>query len=728
MKTFLSVLFLTLLCVMPLSAQIQPVPLTWKQIFDESLTPKGIGPLRWLNDGWYSELRTLDDGRKTLVSVNITDGTEKTIISPDAMAVNGKNLTPEDYQFSADGSRILLQDETEPLWRRSTKATYFVFDVSSQKTGLLLSSGAKISHAEFAPAGPNLVFFRDNNLFLLNSLTSEEKAVTTDGKLNEVINGAADWVYEEEMGFAKAWFWSPDGKFVAFYRFDESRVKTFHMTHWQNPYPKETRFKYPKAGEENAAVTIGVYELETGKTVWMDIGPEKDQYIVRINWTETPGKLAIRRMNRLQNKQDLLLADAKTGQSHVLKMEVSTTWIEKNDDLYFLKNGKQFVYVSEEDGWNHVYLYNMDGTLAKKLTSGTWEVSRFLGYDEKKQRIFFISTEAGSTERKLYMTSVKTGKKTCLTEETGWHSIQMAPDFSYFVDDYTSLQEPRVVRLYSGEGKKVRDIETNEALKKTLASVQRPEMKLTTFAGADGTPLNAWIMYPPGFDSTKTYPLLMFVYGGPGSQQVANRFPSGQRPLFHEYLVQRGVIMVCVDNRGTGGRGAAFKKQVYKKLGQPEVEDQIAVARYLAAKPWIDEKRVGIWGWSYGGYMAGLCLAMGAEVFTQAVSVAPVSAWEWYDTIYTERYMQTPQQNPEGYKAGSLIEKAPLIKGRYLLMHGTADDNVHVQHAVELAETLTQSDKQFQMMFYRNRNHGIAGGKTREHLHRTMFDFLMQGF
>jgi dipeptidyl-peptidase-4 len=711
-----------------MSAIAQKVPLTWAQVFDESLTPKGIGPIRWMKDGWYSELRTLADGRKTLVSVNIATGSEKTLIAPEALEVNGKQITPDDYQFSSDGNRILLMAESEPLWRRSTKARYYVYNVASGKVAPLLASLEKISHAEFSPAGSHLVFFRDNNLFLWNSDLLQETPITTDGRFNEIINGAADWVYEEEMGFAKAWFWSPDGKYVAFYRFDESRVKSFRMMNWQTPYPTVTEFKYPKAGEENSLVSIGVYEVATGKTVWVENASEPDGYIARINWTTLPGKLAIRRMNRLQNRQELVFADAATGKTTLSKIEVSTTWIEKNDDLYFLKSGKQYVYVSEEDGWNHVYLYNLDGTLAKKVTSGSWEVTRFFGVDEKQQRVFYVSTEAGSTERKLYATSLKTGKTVCLTPETGWHSIQFSPDFSYFVDDFTSLSEPRVVKLYTGDGKLVRTIENNDALKQKLQQISRPKMKLTTVPGADGTPLNAWVMYPPDFDSTKAYPLLMFVYGGPGSQQVQNRFPSGQRALFHEYLAQRGFILVCVDNRGTGGRGGVFKKMVYKRLGQLEVEDQIAVAKLFSAKSYVDKNRVAIWGWSYGGYMAGLCLAEGAEVFKRAIAVAPVTDWEWYDTIYTERYMQTPQLNQEGYKGGSLIEKASKIKGKLLLIHGTADDNVHYQHSVELAEKLTQAGIPFQMMMYKNRNHGISGGRTREHLHQTMLDFLMSPF
>ncbi|HKK47391.1 MAG TPA: S9 family peptidase, partial [Balneolaceae bacterium] len=554
----------------------------------------------------------------------------------------------------------------------------------------------------------------------------EQKQITHDGKVDHIINGATDWVYEEEFGFTKAWYWSPDGSKIAFYRFDESRVKEFFYTKWGNLYPDQTRFKYPKAGQKNSIVKIGVYDLDSGKTTWMDVGSENDQYIPRINWTKDSGTLAIRRMDRLQNRQDLMLANTNTGETNIIKTETSNAWIDVNDDLKFLDNGKQFIYASEESGYNHIYLYNLDGSLVRQITKGDWEVTNYLGYNEKTKKIYYLSTEESPLQRQLYSINIDGTHKQRLSKKTGWYSINMSRDYKYYIETYSAPGNPPEYTLHKGDGKRVRVLEDNAHLKNMMADYKMPSKKYFKIKLPQAT-LNAYMMKPYDFDPSKKYPVLFYVYGGPGSQTVQKKFSSGQQGMWHRYLTQEGYIIVSVDNRGTGGRGRDFEKQVYKKLGQYEVQDQIDAAKYLVKNyDFIDEDRIGIWGWSYGAYMSSLVLEKGNDVFSTAIAVSPVTNWRFYDTIYTERFMQTPQMNPEGYKKGSPLTYADQIKGHYLLVHGTGDDNVHFQNSVAMVNKLIQANVQFRTMYYPNRNHGIYGGNTRRHLFRMLNSFILE--
>lgn len=706
----------------------QKKQIEFRHLFDGTFSPAGIQNINWMQDGQYytALVRKLDNAE--LRKYDITTGDYEVLIASSELKVEGRS-TPvriQDYQFSADETKLLIKTDIESIWRRSTRENYYVHDLETGETRKLTKSEEKQQYAQFSPKGDKVAFVRNNNLFLTNLATGEEKAITTDGEFNKIINGAADWVYEEEFGFAKAWYWSPDGQKIAFYRFDETRVKEFFMTAWGDLYPGQIRFKYPKAGEQNSTVRIGVYDLEDESITWMDIGEETNQYIPRINWTRNSNTLAIRRMNRLQNKQDLMLADVSTGETEIIKTETSDAWVDVNDDLVFLENGEQFIYTSEEDGYNHIYLYNMSGELIRQVTGGEWEVTNFLGYNEENQTVYYISTEESPLERHLYSIGIDGGGKKKLSNGEGWHTVNMSSDYKYYIKTYSSPFNPPEYVLYEGEGDQVRVLEDNSGLEETLSEYQLPEKEYLTIELPQAG-LNAYMLKPYDFDPSKKYPVLFHVYGGPGSQTVTKIFDFGQQALWHYYLTTKGYIVVSVDNRGTGGRGRDFEKQLYKKLGQYEIEDQIASARYLAEEfDFIDSTRTGIWGWSYGGYMSSLGISKGHDVFSTAIAVAPVTHWRFYDTIYTERFMQTPQMNPEGYRTGSPMAYADQIEGNYLLIHGTEDDNVHFQNAVEWINVLIEHDIQFETMYYPGRNHGIYGGNTRFHLFEMMNSFILE--
>ncbi len=710
----------------PVQAQ-QKKSISFNQIFDRTFSPEGIQNVNWMKDGQYYTALVRSNSDIELRKYDILTGDYEVLVATSGLKAEEREdpIIIQDYQFSADEKKLLIKTDVERIWRRSTKENYFIHDLETGETTKLTQSKEKQQYAQLSPAGDKAAFVQHNDLYLVDLETGEEKAITTDGEENKIINGATDWVYEEEFGIAKAWYWSPDGEKIAYYRFDESRVKEFFMTEWGSLYPEQTRFKYPKAGEKNSIVKIGVYDLESGNTEWMDIGEETDQYIPRINWTKSSGTLAIRRMNRLQNKQDLMLANVETGQTETIKTETSKAWVDVNDDLTFLENGDQFIYVSEESGYNHIYLYDTSGKQIRQVTSGEWEVTNYLGYNESNERIYFISTEDSPLERHLYSIHISGDDKTRMSDGEGWNSVNMSRDYKYYIETFSDTENPDVYTLHRGNGEEVRVLEGNSKLKETLGEYSMPKKEYMKIPLPQAE-LNAYMLKPSDFDSTKKYPVLFYVYGGPGSQTVTKRYDSGQRPMWHRYLAEQGYIVFSVDNRGTGARGRDFEKQVYKKLGQYEVQDQIDAAKYVIERfSFIDTARVGIWGWSYGGYMSSLVLAKGSEIFSSAIAVAPVTSWRFYDTIYTERFMQTPQMNPEGYTKGAPLTYAGQIEGDYLLVHGTGDDNVHFQNAVEMVDKLVLEGVQFETMFYPNRAHGISGGNARPHLYEMLNRFIM---
>ncbi len=625
------------------------------------------------------------------------------------------------YAFSADEHKILIATEVEPIYRHSTRANYYVYD---GKALTPLFEEGKQRYATFSPQGDKVAFVYHNDLYYKDLNSGEVRRITTDGRHNAIINGATDWVYEEEFSFARAFQWAPDGSSIAYYRFDESEVPEYTMTLYHDQlYPEYETFKYPKVGQKNSEVRIFVYHLAKAQSVEVALDTTVEFYVPRIKWTQDPHELCVFYMNRHQNDLKLFLADAATGQTRLLLHEENRWYIDIHDNLTFLKDGQRFLWTSEQSGYNHIYLYDMQGNLLRQISSGKWEVTDFYGLDEETGLLYFQATEGEPLRRGVYSMPLKGGKKKALHKEAGWNSATFSSTFDYYVLKHATANTPPVYEVYNRKAKKVRSLVDNKALRQMQQEYAVQPVEFFSFKTPYGVDLNGYMIKPPDFDPNKKYPLFMYVYGGPGAQTVTDNW-GGQNYWWFQMLAQQGFVVVSVDNRGTGGRGEEFKKMTYLQLGKYEVQDQIAAAQYLAEKPFINADKIGIFGWSYGGYMSSLCILKGSDVFSYAIAVAPVTNWKWYDTIYTERYMRTTEENPDGYRDNSPVYFADRLKGRYLLIHGMGDDNVHFQHSVEMVNALVNANKQFESFFYPNKNHGIYGGPTRLNLFTKMTNFL----
>ena len=647
--------------------------------------------------------------------------------------IHGEKLIPADemtpisigsYHFNNDESKLLLSTESTKIYRRSSKAINYVYDLKS-KILKLLAEGDKQSYATFSPDGSKVGFVRENNLYVKNLLTNELVAITSDGKKNEIINGFADWVYEEEFSLTRSFFWSPDGNKIAFLKFNEKEVPMYNMQLWNGLYPEDYIYKYPKAGEKNSVVTVLIYDIHSKKSIELSVGEDTDVYIPRLQWLPGGSLVSIIRLNRLQNKLDIFHGNAITGKTELIYTEQSDTYldIDQVDDLTYLTDGKTFIISSEKTGFKHLYHYSIDGNLINQITKGDWEVTDFEGLNEKKNKLYYTSTEVSSIERHIYVTDIKGKSQKKLSKVSGFHSASFSHDFKYYINTHSSAETPSETTLHNSKGKRIKVLAENSAYKKQTKKYGFANTEFFKIAIESGDSLNAYIMKPTDFDAHKKYPVLMSVYGGPGSQSVMNIWNGN---MWHHFLTQQGYIVVCVDNRGTGGKGRDFQHATYKQLGKYESEDQIASARYLAGLPFVDENRIGIWGWSYGGYMSSLSLLLGNDVFKAAIAVAPVTNWRYYDTIYTERYLQKPQDNPAGYDDFSPQSHTDKLKGALLLIHGTGDDNVHFQNTVEFQNALIKANKQFDSFFYPDKNHGIYGGNTRLHLYTMMTNFIVK--
>lgn len=627
-----------------------------------------------------------------------------------------------DYSFSDDESKVILTTNSKPVFRRSTLGEFYIYDIASKKVTKV--SDDLVQEPTLSPDGTKVAYGFENNLFIKDLSTGEVEQITFDGEKNKVINGITDWVYEEEFSFVRAFDWNADSNQIAFIRFDETDVPEFSMDVFGSDlYQTQQVFKYPKAGETNSKVSLFLYSLGSNKLQELRVDKQyKDFYIPRLEWTKASNVLSVQFMNRHQNELDLWMIDTDNMSSNLVLAEKDKAYIDVTFNLTFLKDNS-FIWTSEKDGFNHVYHYAKDGKLINQVTNGNWEVTRYYGFNEKENTIYYQSIENGSINRDVYSIKLNGKNKKRLTKTDGTNSAAFSADFTYFINTHSSATSPQEYTLNSSKtGNVVKSIKDNDKLAKKVTDFVTSKKEFSTI-NVNGNDLNMWMIKPADFDTNKKYPLFMYQYSGPGSQQVANRW-NGANDYWYQMLAQQGYIVVCVDGRGTGFKGADFKKVTQNELGKYEVEDQIAAAKKLGARPYIDATRIGIWGWSYGGFMSSNALFKGNDIFKMAIAVAPVTSWRFYDTIYTERYMTTPQENPSGYDENSPINHVDKLKGDFLLIHGSGDDNVHLQNTMRMVEALIQADKQFEWMIYPDKNHGIYGGNTRLHLYKKMTNFI----
>ena len=629
----------------------------------------------------------------------------------------------DSYTFSNDEKQILIANNTNQIYRHSFTADYFLYNSATKELNRVLE---QVQEPTFSPDGKKIAFAKENNLFVYDIASKKSTQITKDGLKNSIINGITDWVYEEEFAFVRAFDWSADSKKIGFIRFDESQVPEFTMNIFKKDlYPTNETFKYPKAGEKNAEVSLHIYDVSTQSRKDINLGNYSDFYIARIKWTNDANLLSAQILNRHQNNLDLLFVDASTGSAKIVLNEKDKAYVDVTDNLTFLKDNS-FIWTSEKDGFNHIYLYDKSGKLKNQITKGKWEVTSYYGFDEKNKTIYYQSVENGSILRDVYKISLDGKNKVKLSQQVGTNAATFSPNYEYFINTFSSVTNPTLYTLNnSKDGKAIQTIVDNKALAENLKKYNLPTKEFFELTTEKGNKLNSWIIKPKDFDATKKYPVFMYQYSGPGSQEVANKWLTANDYWFM-MLSQQGYIVVCVDGRGTGYKGADFKKCTQKELGKFEVEDQIDAAKVIGNYSYVDKTRIGIFGWSYGGFMSSNCILKGADVFKMAIAVAPVTSWRFYDSIYTERYMQTPQENASGYNDNSPINFAKNLKGNYLLIHGTADDNVHVQNSMQMIEALVQANKQFDWAIYPDKNHGIYGGYTRIQLYNKMTNFIKE--
>ncbi|MBN1186074.1 MAG: S9 family peptidase [Bacteroidales bacterium] len=629
-----------------------------------------------------------------------------------------------DYQLNADETKILLEANAEPIYRHSYVADFYVYDIKSDKLTKVFDEG-KIQLATFSPNGKSIAFTWENDLYIKDIITNKIVKVTDDGKYNEIINGRPDWVYEEEFGFNKAFDWSPDGKNLAYMKFNETNVKLYGMSFYGDLYPEYFTFKYPKAGEENSVVSIHVFNLESGETYEVNMGEEKDIYFPRIQWTKDNNLLSIVKLNRLQNHVEVILANVTTKETRLLYEEKEDAYISEITDDYitFMPDNMHFVIKSERDGYTHLYRYNMDGTFQNQVTEGNWDLIDVLGVSEDG-KVYYTAFDESPLYTAVYSVTQDGKEKHKWSSEKGTNKALFSEGFKYYLLFHSTANNPLVVSLYDNKQNLIRTIDDNEHVKNAMQTFGFSEKEFFTFTTSENIELHGFMIKPPDFEENKKHPVFMYVYGGPEYQCVNDEisFYDG----WFQYLAQKGYIVACIDGRGSGGKGEDFRKCIYMNLGKYETLDQIEAAKYLGTLPYVDNERIGIFGWSYGGYLSLLCLTRASDLFKMAIAVAPITNWRFYDTIYTERYMRTPQENPKGYDDNSPINYVEKMKGKLLLIHGMADDNVHLQNSTEFVEKMVQADKQFTMQFYPNKNHSIYGGNTRMHLFKCMSEFVLE--
>lgn len=629
------------------------------------------------------------------------------------------------YEFSSDEKRMVIAVEEESIWRRSSLAFYYVYDLVNKTLTMVADTNTKLHFAFLSEDGSKVLFARDCDLFYQDMATGKITRITSDGKENAILNGYADWVYEEELDMSSAASWSPDGTKIAFLRFDESRVKEYNFALYDNLYPTDFKYKYPKAGEDNSLVDVYIYDVAAAQLTKIDLGDNSNCYFPRVYWLPNSTDAVVLKLNRHQNQLDFIRYNTVTKAQDIIYTDKNDKWLDVTDDYYFLKDGKTMIVTSERDGFNHIYKVTLGGEV-KQLTSGKWEVNKIQYVNEAKKQIYYLSNESGVLNRDLYVVNFDGKKKALISSGDGWNQTVFSPNGNFYRNQYSNLNTLPIYTIRDAKGKELRVLNDNQNVQNTMNEYGFVKREIISFTTADGTQLNGWMMKPANFDPNKKYPVMMNCYGGPGSQQVENAYQSAQDYAFYQMLAQHGYISVCVDGRGTATRGDEFKKIIYQQMGKYEAIDQIATANWLKTLPYVDGNRIGIWGWSFGGYLSALSMFRGDGAFKMAISVAPVTNWRYYDNVYTERFMRTPQENPDGYDMNSPTTYANQLNGKYLLIHGTADDNVHFQNAMELIKGLNEAGVEYDQFFFPNKNHFILGGNTRTYLYTKLAKYIME--
>lgn len=727
---------IALCCLIALVAGIQAqTKVTLRDAATGTYRAQSIYGIKPMLDGLHYTQISAD--RKRIVKYSFKTGKEVEAIFDVEKARNSELKAFDDYIMSPDEKLILIQTKTTPIYRRSFTAEYYIYNVRNNTLEPLSKNGPQ-QVPLFSPDGFQIAFVRNNNIFLVKLLFgNSESQVTKDGEYNKVLNGIPDWVYEEEFGYNRAFDFSADSKMIAYVRFDESQVPLYSFPLYKGMAPEKTAYatypgaysyKYPKAGETNSTVTVHTYDIKSHVTRKMNLPLDKDGYVPRIKFTSDPEKLAIVTLNRHQNRFSLYMANPRSALCKVAIRDESEQYIKEDEYANLRFYPEHIVLMSEKDGYNHLYLYTIGGNLVKQITKGKYEVKSFLGWNRQTNTFYYTSNEESPLRTAVYKIDAK-GKKTKLSTRTGTNQAIFSKNFEYYINTFSNYQTPTLITINDNRGKELATLLNNQKLKTTLAGLNMPQKEFFTFRTTEGVELNGWMMKPANFDPAKKYPVILHQYSGPGSQQVLDRWgigSFGDGGMFEAYMADHGYITVCVDGRGTGGRGAAFEKCTYQFIGVKESHDQVETAKYLGSLPYVDGQRIGIWGWSFGGYNTLMSMSDGSNAFKAGVAIAAPTDWRFYDTVYTERFMRTPKENGDGYNAGSAILRAPKMHGSLLLIHGSADDNVHFQNAAEYSEALVQAGIQFDEMIYTNRNHSIYGGNTRVHLLTKVANFFLK--
>ena len=714
MKHFFCLLFLVGLKI---TAQQITVEKIWKKY---EYYPKGVEDFKSMKDGEHYS-RIGEDGSILIYKLMDANDKGEVLVNKNSLVYNDSIIAYEDYEFNSDETKVLFMTNIKPIYRRSYTAIYYLYDIKTKQLVPLDDKHKPQTLAEYSPDGKSVSFIHGNDIFVKELASGKSIKLTEDGKRNKIINGTSDWVYEEEFGITKAYAWSPDSKWISFLRFNEKEVKEFNLTYYKGLYPEEYKYKYPKAGEDNSEVTAHLINVQKKSITPINLG--EYEYIPRLSWSGNANKLVLLTLNRHQNhlKYHLIDLTAKKMTQKIFYEETSTTYVEIDNNLLVLKDGNTILRTSEMDGYNHIYQLDFNGK-STQITKGNWDVIDLYGIDELSNTVYYSSAEVSPMVKTIHSIQRDGANKTIVSKSIGWNDASFTSGFKYMVLTHSQANNPPVYSLMKNDGGFVRILEDNEELNRTLSTLTLSKKEFITF-NVNGNTLNAWIMKPANFNAANKYPVYMTLYGGPGHNDVVDAWDNADY-MYHQLLTQKGYIVICIEPRGTLYRGAAFKKSTYLQLGKLETEDLIATAKEIQGFPYVDPQRIGVMGWSYGGFMASLAITKGADVFKMAIAVAPVTNWRNYDNIYTERFMRTPKENPNGYDANSPVNFVNLFKGKFLLIHGSADDNVHYQNSMELVNAMVKADKQFDLFIYPNRNHGIYGGNTRNHLFSMMLNFI----